>query len=61
MGEGEIGDLVPSRELTEQVPRPQLSALVERQQQIRLQPQNAKPRHDASRASPSGRTVAENA
>jgi len=39
--EREIGDLVATRQVAHQVPRAQLSTLVERQQQIGLQPQNA--------------------
>ena len=40
LGERQIGDLVAPREVAHQVPRAQLAALVERQQQVRLQPEN---------------------
>ena len=35
----QIGNLMPPREMTHQMPRAQLAAFVKRQQQIRLQPQ----------------------
>ena len=36
VGEREIGDLVMPREMPQQMPRPQLAALVKRQQEIRF-------------------------
>ncbi len=38
---GEVRDLMPPGEVAHQVPRPQLSAFIQRQQQVRLQPENA--------------------